>query len=100
MSIAQWLSAAGRASSFLTVPASDSQVVEDGADAAVVAVGRRQAQFAEDAADVLFHRGLGDRQRHRDGGVWNALVSSAQDVVLPGSVRRSPRGSDRWRTSG
>ena len=57
----------------------------------------RELQLAQDAADVLLPRSLGDPQPPRDAGVGPALGRGRQHLVLPGADRRE--GSCRRRAA-
>ena len=54
-------------------PVSGAEVGEDGEDPAVVGVGRREPELAEDVADVLFDGALGNGEAAGDGAVGAAF---------------------------
>jgi len=60
------------------------EVGEHGQHAAVVVLGRRQAELAEDAVAVLADRLLGDEQPAGDGGVAASFGHQPEDRALAG----------------
>jgi prolipoprotein diacylglyceryl transferase len=71
---------------------SGAEVGQDGQDAAVVGVGRREPELAEDVADVLLDGSIGDGEAAGDGAVGPALGHQGEDVVLPGGERAQGAG--------
>jgi putative drug exporter of the RND superfamily len=57
--------------------------MQDRAGPPVVTVGRRRAELAENAVDVLFHGALADHQGGRDGRVRAALGHQPENVAFP-----------------
>src|SRR3954463_3517259 len=64
------------------VSTSDSEVGQDGEDAAVLLVGRRQAELEEHLADVLLDPAAGDDEALGDRGVGVALGHEAEHLAL------------------
>jgi hypothetical protein len=69
------------------------EVAEDGEHAAVVGVRRRQAELAEDVADVLLHGLLRDHKARGDRAVGPALGHQGQHIALPGREGPEPVGA-------